>query len=101
MSALDEQFVRLFWCIFEFDYIIACRPTHYLARLQLHTNVLFKYTYNGDNKRLRIDFDFNFLGGMHKTVSCRLWTSSLYVGISAFSNSKVLFLGVECAIYLD
>ena len=97
MLALDEQRVRLYYCIFELEGVIPWCLMH-CGNIAI---MLFKYTTMATtHARLRIDFDFVGISG---TVSCCLWTdrgslSSLYVGISAFSNSKVLFLGVECTM---
>ena len=50
--ALDEQKVRWYWCIFEFEYVIAWYTMQYIciSQSQLHTRLLFNY--NGNAIRL-------------------------------------------------
>ena len=89
--ALDNQSVRALvlvhfwirWC----DYLLGVEST---STWHDCNHMLFKYTTMATtHTRFRVDFDF---GGIYGTVSCWLWTSSMYVSISAFLNLLVWLL---------
>ena len=44
MLTLDEQLVRWYWCMFEFECVIVWYTMQYISPSQLHTHLLFKYT---------------------------------------------------------
>ena len=87
--ALNEQEVRWYWCTFEFECAITWYTMHHewYDHNLLHSYLLFNY--NGDNMtyiRLCADVDVVWI---YWTVSCWLWTYSLYVGIGACLDLNV------------
>ena len=71
--ALDEQKVRWYWCMFEFEYVIAWYTMRYIyiciLRSQLHTRLIFNY--NGNAIRLWADVNVTCMYGTQWQMAAR------------------------------
>ena len=94
--ALDEQLVRWYWRMVEFECVITWGTMHYVTRSQLCTHVLFTYPlyYNDDGTRFRIELYFGWIY-MEWLLSCWFWTNRECVGISVMHASMWLNLKVS------
>ena len=86
MMTLDEQGVRWYCCMFEFECVITC---WYMMQNDTdtvemtHSSVIW-IRYNDNDIRLCADIDW-----IYGTVSCWLWTNRWYVGIVVCLNLNV------------
>ena len=95
MLALDEQEVRWYWYVFQFECAIAWYTMHHERHHDNCTPACRSTTMAMILYGSALIFDVDWIYG---TVSCWLWTNRKYVGIDIVFYLNVSLLDIRCAI---